>query len=235
MNAAKIINYARFLAGGVSESQISTDGAGINMEDILNKAYRGFYKRIVDLDKNYFWDRWEADTVEDQYEYSLMQPDSSVPRYWLFKPENIRIKYKDDFDYVDVFLTDWDALEHTPEYLAKNQDTSNPIGILTDTKYVHIFPTPTESVTDGLIFEWAKKPYDLDKDSAEEEILIDPLYHETIAYMMIPDIENAKSNFDKIAIAQQIADIEQLKALRSMGVLKTKAIRARSKDLSHLE
>jgi len=123
------------------------------MEDIFNKAYRSFYKRIVDLDKNYFWDRWTSDVEEDQYEYALAQPDSTAPSYGLFKPENIRIKYNDDDDYVDVFLTDWDVLDNTPEFYAKSQPKSNPIGIITDTKYIHIFPTPTEGVDDGLIFE----------------------------------------------------------------------------------
>ena len=44
------------------------------MLTVLNKSYKDLYKRVVNLDKNYFWDRWTADIVEDQYEYSMLSP-----------------------------------------------------------------------------------------------------------------------------------------------------------------
>lgn len=74
MNASQIISFARKLCKGVSASQISD----VEMETVLNKAYKDFYKKIVDLDKNYFWDRWTADVVDDQYEYSISQPSGST-------------------------------------------------------------------------------------------------------------------------------------------------------------
>jgi hypothetical protein len=48
------------------------------MVDFLNVAYKDFYKKIVNLDKNYFWDRWTTNVVADQYEYSILQPTGSV-------------------------------------------------------------------------------------------------------------------------------------------------------------
>jgi hypothetical protein len=66
----------------------------------------------------------------------------------MFKPEKIRIKYTSTSDYVDITFKDWDSLENTPEFYAENQSTEDPFAIMTDNKYIHIFPTPTEAVTD---------------------------------------------------------------------------------------
>jgi hypothetical protein len=65
----------------------------------------------------------------------------------MFKPEKMRIKYKSTNDFVDVDFKDWDNLEAIPEFYAESQSTESPFAIITDTKYVHIFPTPTVNVT----------------------------------------------------------------------------------------
>lgn len=229
MDAAWIISYARRLTWGVSVSQISDT----NMLTILNKAYKDYYKKIVNLDKNYFWDRWTADVVEDQYEYSLSSPVSGT--YGIFKPEKLRIKYKDDNDFVDVDFTDWDNLTETPEYYAKSQSTESPFAIITDNKFIHIFPTPTEGVVWGLLIEGGKQPYDLAIDSTESEILIDPMYHEVLVYMMRPWIYAELSLFDKKNDSLQEAEMETQKSFKSMWILTTKAIRCKRPDLEFLE
>jgi hypothetical protein len=47
----------------------------------LNIEYKKIYYKIVDLDKNYFWNRWNADLIANQNEYSLLDPVnySAVP------------------------------------------------------------------------------------------------------------------------------------------------------------
>lgn len=229
MNAQQIISFARTLCKGVTEAQIDNN----EMLVVLNKAYKDFYKKINNLDRNYFWDRWTTDTVEDQYEYSTLQP--SWTTFGMFKPEKIRIKYTTTSDYVDVEFKDWDSLEETPDYYAVEQSTDEPFAIMTDNKFIHIFPTPLVSVTDWLIFEWAKKPYDLVIWSLEDAIIIDPLYHETLAYLMCPTIEKKRWNIDGKNDAINEANIELTNALKSMGLLTTKAVRAKTKDLSWLE
>ena len=229
MNAQQIITFARTLSKWVTEAQI--DNTEILV--VLNKAYKDFYKKINNLDRNYFWDSWKADTVKDQYEYSILQPSWTI--YGMFKPEKIRIKYTSTSDYVDITFKDWDSLENTPEFYAENQSTEDPFAIMTDNKYIHIFPTPTEAVTDWLIFEWAKKPYDLVIWSLEWEIIIDPLYHEVIAYLMCPTLEKKRWNIDGKNDAINEANIELSNALRSMWLLTTKAVRCQTKDLSWLE
>lgn len=229
MDAAWIISYARRLCGWVSEWQVSNT----IMVDLLDKSYKDFYKKIVNLDKNYFWDRRTAAIVDNQYEYEMMKPDGTD--YGIFKPENVRIKYTSTSDFVDVFLTDWDAMTQTPERYAVNQSKDEPFAVITDNKYLHIFPTPTENVTGGLILEWAKQPYKLTLSSIENEMLIDPLYHETIAYMMCPSIYKEMVLIDKKNDALQEAELEINKALKSMGILKTKVIRCKRPDLSSLE
>lgn len=229
MNASQIMSFARKLSKWVSESQITEE----EMLVILNESYKDFYKKIIDLDKNYFWDRWTADVVADQYEYSILQPSGTT--FGMFKPEKVRIKYTTTSDFVDVSFKERDNLEETPEYYADNQSTDDPFLIITDRRYLNIFPTPTTSITWWLLFEGAKKPYDLVADSWEWDIIIDPLYHKTIAYMMVPIIEKTKWNINEKNDALIEAEREMIKSLKSMWVLTTKAIRAKTKDLTWLE
>lgn len=231
MDASWIISLWRALAWGTTVWQV-TDNEAV---DILNKVYKDFYQRIVSLDNNYFWDRRTSDLVEDQYEYSIAQPDSDTSTFWQYKPENIRIKYPNQTKFKDVFITDWDALKSTPERYALNQDKEKPFAIITDTKYFHIFPTPTADVTGWLILEWAKKMYDLDIDSAETDILIEPMYHETLAYMMRYMFYEYKQMFDEANVAESKAEREIMKSLKAMWVLKNKPIRWYVADSSNLE
>lgn len=229
MNAQQIITLARLLSKRTSTWLITDD----EMVSILNKSYKDFYKKIISLDRNYFWDRWTWHTVANQYEYSIAQP--TLVDFGMFKPEKIRIKYTSTSDYIDVEFKDWDSLEYTPEEYALNQPTDEPFAIITDTNYVHIFPTPTVSITWWLIYEWAKKPYDLTISSVSSDILIDELYHEAIAYMMCVEMEKVKWDYDAKGLAQQDADRESVNALKSMWLLTTKVVRAKIKDLSDLE
>ena len=229
MNASQIISFARKLSKWVSASQLNPQ----EMEVVLNKAYKDFYKKIVDLDKNYFRDQWTADVAIDQYEYSIAQPWWAT--FGMFKPEKIRIKYSSTSDFVDLTFQEWDNLTETPEYYAVNQSKEDPFVIITDRKYIHIFPTPDVSVTWWLIFEWAKKPYDLTESSDENDILIDPLYHDALAYMMVPIIEKEKWNIADKNDAIMEAEKELNNALKSMWVLTTKALRGKRPNLSEFE
>lgn len=229
MDSIDIINYARRMCGGVSTSQISDT----LMLDILNKSYKDLYKKIVNLDKNYFWDRWTTDIVKDQYEYSMTMP--SWTTYWIFKPEWLRIKYSTTGEFIDVEFRDWDNLTEIPEHYAEFQSTYEPFAIITDNKYLHIFPTPTVAITGWLIIEGAKQPYDLTISSTESEILIDPLYHETIAYMMCPWIYKEKQLPDRKNDAINEAEMEVQKTLKSMWIVKTKVLRWKRPDLSCFE
>jgi hypothetical protein len=64
----------------------------------------------------------------------------------MFKPEKLRIKYTSTSDYIDVEFKDWDTLEETPERYATNQSKDEPFAIITDTNFIHIFPTPDVDV-----------------------------------------------------------------------------------------
>jgi len=203
------------------------------MLDILDKWYKDFYKKIVNLDKSYFWDRRTTDVVANQYEYELTKPSGTT--YGIFKPENIRIKYTTTSSLNDIFITDWNTMTWTPEDYAVDTSTEEPFAIITDTKYIHIFPTPTVNVDGWLLIEGAKQPYKLTISSTESEILIDPLYHEVIAYMMCPSIYKEMVLIDKKNDALQEAELEINKALKSMWILTTKVIRCKRPDLSELE
>ena len=231
MDASWIISLGRTLSGGTTVWQVDNDQA----VEMLNKVYKDLYQRIVSLDNNYFWDRRTSDLVEDQFEYSIAQPNAGTSTFWQYKPENIRVKYPSQDKFRDVFLTDWDALDNTPERYAEHQSKDKPFAIITDTKYVHLFPTPTDDVVWGIIFEGAKKPYDLDMDSTETDILIEPLYHEVLAYMMRYMFYEYKQLLNEAQLAEGKAEREILKALKAMWVLKNKPIRWRTKNLSHLE
>jgi hypothetical protein len=47
---------------------------------------------------------------------------------------------------MDVTFVDRNNIEETSEQYALNQSTDMPVAIITDNKYIHIFPTPTTSV-----------------------------------------------------------------------------------------
>lgn len=229
MSSLEIISFARIIGKKVPENLISND----EMLVFLNDAYSDFYDSIVSLDRNYFWDKWTTSTIANQYEYSILKPETGV--VGIGKPEKIRIKYSSTDEFVDVEFRDWDSLEYTPEEYAEKQPKDKPFAIITDTNYFHIFPTPLVAVEGGLILEWAKEPYELTLASADSDILIKEKYHKVIAYMMLPAINFAKGYVDEKNDAINTADMKLRKALKSMGLLTTKVIRAKIKDLSHLE
>lgn len=229
MNVAWLISWTRTKCGWLTTNQISDP----TMLLIADRSYKELYKVIVNLDKNYFWDRRTANLVANQYEYSTKKPTAWV--YGIFKPENLRIKYTATGDFIDVFLTDWDVLTETPEWYAVNQSTEEPFAIITDNKYIHIFPTPTVNITWWLIIEWAKQPYDLTISTTEDEILIDPIYHDTLISMMIPLVRQERLQIDKKNDALVDSEREVQKALRSMWLLKTKVIRCKKPNLTNLE
>lgn len=235
MTGAEIIDLAKVLSWGISE--IGT----ADMSTLLNMAYKDFYQRILSLDKNYFWDKWTADVVEWQSEYSFLESDWATNTFWFKKPEKIRIKYYGDTYFKPVFLTDWDNLTETPERYAENQSPDKPIGIITDTKYVEIYPTPLTSdtenwnVTGGLIFEWAKEPYGVDSNSVESDFLISPLYHEVIAWIMRDMMLDYRKETSESWVAEAKAERKVLRALKQMGVLKTGAIYWHVKPNRNLE
>lgn len=229
MNVQSIVTLARALSWNVSTNMVSDT----EIVSFFNKAYKGFYNKIVRLDRNYFWDSWKTSTVANQFEYDLKKPSDGS--YGIFKPEKIRIKYASTGEYKDVEFKDWDSLIETPEFYAENQSVDSPFAIMTDTRYFHIFPTPTVAVSDWLIVEGAKKPYDLTISDGESEILIDPQYHETIAYLICPLIEKKRANIDGKNDAINEADKEVNESLKSMWLLTTKVVRAKIADLSWLE
>jgi hypothetical protein len=47
-----------------------------DMLEYLNIRYTDIHAAIVNIDKNYFWDEWLADTVADQSEYTLLESDA---------------------------------------------------------------------------------------------------------------------------------------------------------------
>ena len=107
-----------------------------------------------------------------------------VPQDWMNKIKWISVKYKsDDLEYKKLRSETLSNLEYDLSWYELNQPSNDPFYIISDNS-VFIYPTPTESVTNWIIFYWIADPLDLTLTSTEDNIKIPLEYHDLLPLWM---------------------------------------------------
>lgn len=210
--------------------QMATDTV---LAEYLDISHKKIYKKIANLDKNYFWQRRTSNIVANQDEYTLMLPSWGV--FWQWSIEKIWIKYKTtDTYYTNVILRTWDELEYDASVYAKEQPEESPFAIISD-KSIFIFPTPKTNIAWGLKLEGSRKPYTIDATSPESAFLCPTEYHHVIVLWALPFAIRERSQEGETNNATNDYDKELKEMLYDISSRETSSIRGEQKDLSYLE
>ena len=118
MTVANLITMIRDQTG-VSSDNIS-DAVMITY---VNNAYHNIENAIVDkVDEDYFWDRFETDTVADQSEYVLQS--SAAATEGISKIKRIEIKRNTVDEYHTLIdPTSLNSLKYSDDYAKENEST----------------------------------------------------------------------------------------------------------------
>jgi len=158
---------------------------------------------VVNTKGDYFWDKWETDTVEDESEYLVQKLGISPDDLDIKKINKVFIKYSDtatEFTPV-TYQNPWLLTRH-PDYYKTNQSTSNPFFYIQDTS-IFIYPAPTEVVTNGVEIYVIHKPAAVDMDSEESEIEIPTQFHKLISDGLRPYIFHSQRKTNEAIAAQK--------------------------------
>jgi len=228
MNAAQMLTMLR--------DQTKTTPTMISdatLATYLDIAHKKIYKKIVNLDKNYFWQRWTSNLVANQQEYTLALPTSPV--FWQWSIEKIGIKYNStDEDYINVTIRTWDELEYDASWYEANQDSDSPFAIISD-KSIFIFPTPTDNSVWWLKLEWSRRPFEITPASNEDNFLCPIEYHHVIVMGAISYALNQRSQEQESNNAIQVFDKELDEMLYDISSRDTTVVKWEQQDLSYLE
>lgn len=211
MTVDQIISLARTLTY-TDSGQVSDADALI----FLNIVYHDIYSRIVnEVDEDYFWDVFSADTIENQNEYVL--PLWSATTQWLFKITRVEVKRKSTDSY----------FRNVPSWTLSNYQKRSDVWIqnnLTLEKEfydirensIFIYPKPTEAITWWIKVSGIKTLIDL--VSGGEENTIFPLnpelraYHNILALGMVKYINmtKGKTNEKNDAVSEYEREVQKM-------------------------
>ena len=198
--------------------------------DIIHKKV---YKKIVNLDRNYFWNRRTSNLVANQEEYTLMLPGGGSFGQWSIEKIGIKYNVTDEY-YTDVTLRTRDELEYDASVYAENQPQSTPFAIISD-KSVFIFPTPGDNIAWWLKLEWSRRPYTIDENSVETGFLCPVEYHYVLVLWAIYYVLWQRSLESEANNATNMFEKELNEMLFDISSRETTAIKGERQSLSYLE
>jgi len=188
MTPATLLTTGRTLSRTTS-SQISDDQALI----YLNLRKNDLWSAIVTaVGENRNWDKWKADTVAEQSEYT--QPIMSSSTVGTKTINAIAINYDGEtYDgngaliYIPAKEISPESLPHEWNYYVNNQSKENPIFYVAENS-IFIAPAPETTVTNGIKIEGIKSISDYSISTSEADMVIPFDQHETllqglVAYM----------------------------------------------------
>jgi len=169
----------------------------------IDLRYQELVDEIVSVTKwDYFWDKWETDTVVDQSEYVAEKLGIAPDDLDIKKVNKVFIKYSEnDTIWTRVrYQNPWALAKH-PDYYAVNQVATDPFFYIQDTS-IFIFPAPTEVITDWLELFVIHKPAEITTDSTEADIEIPTQFHKLISDWLRIDIYLSQWLENEAQIAQ---------------------------------
>lgn len=230
MTVAQIIDFIR----GLKKPTVSMiDDATLLL--YINQVYPKIYKKVVDLDKNYFWGRWSANLVSGQSQYSLVQPDTGTSTFGQWSIEKVGVKYnEDDETFTTAQLVSFDRLDKDLSWYEVNASEYEPFAIVAS-KSMFIYPTPETSVSAWLKFEWAKKPYPLLLTSDSDDILLPEEYHDLIWWGVVPYLYHEREMIGEKNDAIQEYERRLREMQEDLTNITTTYLYKSRQDLSYLE
>lgn len=188
MNVQAIYTLARQLAWNVDSTEIPD----ATLLPHLNARYHQIENGIVaDINEDFFYDEFLADTVQDQREYTL---PSNIK-----KVIELSIKYlSTDTEYTKIVNTRIPNLDYAPDYY---DDANNRFYYIAD-KSLFVYPTPTEAVTDGLKLYGVVNLVDLTSSGTESDIKIPVEQHTILAYALRADIYRIRGLLNESTLAE---------------------------------
>ena len=130
MNVQEIIDRGRklwYVSSTQYNDTISTQDFNIIYQDLVGKI-------IQRVNEDFFWDKLQATTIDNQEEYSL---DSRV-----FKVKDVLIKYDSTDDYFTPVREEFiDRLNKDASWYKTNQSKDDPFYIIAD-ESIFLYPAP---------------------------------------------------------------------------------------------
>lgn len=228
MDVQSLIDRRRRLTYTTSTQYTNTQA----LED-LNEVYKDLITTITnEINEDYFYENYTADTVVGQNEYSFVLPTSTVT--WMDKLKELYIKYSSTGDYKKCSYV-WESTMEKPfDFYKTNQSAENPIFYIAD-KSLFIFPTPTEAVTNWLKISVTTMPIDLLITDTEDKIKIERQYHNTLWLWLDQYIYIQKWMIQESNNAAILYNNSKAELIRKMGERDLSPLETHIPDLSYYE
>lgn len=109
-------------------------------------------------------------------------------------------------------------MQFAKERYEVNQSVYNPFYIVSD-KSVYIYPTPKETVVDGITMYGVQKPYNLNQYTTNiSDILVEPEYHDLIALGTLIDVYRERQRFDVANESESYYDRQKKEMLKNISI-----------------
>lgn len=185
----------------------------------VNWVYHDLENALIEnIWDDFFYEYWKSDTVAGQTEYTL--PTSSSTVIWFKKILSVEVKYATtDSDYVLLSNSKNSEYKQSLASLGTYLDKNAGIFDIKDSS-LFIYPTPTNSVTDGIKIQAIVNLIDL--TSSDAETLIFPWHtelrqrHKLIPLWIAEYIFKEKWLFDQAVSAKQSYENEKMNMVRSL-------------------
>jgi len=212
MTPSEIVQYARTLSKCRVDELPDSD-----LFSYLNIEYRRLWQDVAWIDKNYKLRVRNTNLVSWVSSYALLLPfQAPTQATGQIKIESVFVTYDLSQKYpYRAKLLDWDNLNRAPEWYADNQPKSEPFYIVTDNS-IQIFPTPDNSIPNGLQMYSNQRPYDLDATMTEADILIEREYHDIMWKSIIPYVYEHRQQDERVWYYQQKYEVDKQKMLRQL-------------------
>lgn len=192
----------------VSNTDKFTDA---NLLKYANIAYHQIENKVVsDVNEDYFYEIWTTDLVSWQNEYTF-EP-SSATAVWMKKLERMEVKWStDDTYYKEVNPRTINNTWYSSDELKAKLTTQQAFFEIRDSS-VFLFPSPVNNVNNWLRLISIVNLIDL--TATDTESLIFPqhtelrLYHQIIAYWIVPFIFRIQWKPEEAQIAQNYYKLE---------------------------
>ena len=173
----------------------------------IDLRYQELVDEIVNVTKwDYFWDKWETDTVVNQSEYVAEKLGIAPDDLDIKKINKVFIRYTDTQTYPTPvrYQNPWTLIEH-PDYYKENQPNSDPFFYIQDTS-IFVYPAPESVISSGLELFVIHTPKAITTSTTEDDIELPYQFHKLIADWLRIDIFLSQGKENEANIAQSRYD-----------------------------
>ena len=184
------MNWTQIYNRALRQTHTDSDDYTTSDADVdLDLRFQELVDEIVSVTKwDYYWDKWETDTVIDQSEYVAEKLGISPNDLDMKKINKVFIKYdaSDEFPTQAKYQNPWVLTEHT-DYYKTNQSKANPFFYIQDNS-IFLYPAPDAVVENWVELFVIHKPADITTSSAENDIELPTQFHKLLSDWLRIDI-----------------------------------------------